>query len=580
MIAVYIDSRITSFRNEIKYSFDFIFKTLGYEIKHISHSRELDRNDIVFYYSDVYPTEAEMYNFGRDKILFYIPMEAILYDVNNTNLSLFRSIKREINLSVKIPIFSKNELKLPAKIFRDKTYFCVNFYFDIIGNIFFNLSDVEGFKSCDKDSLGRAPDDCYTFREYMDIPYLNMLVWLIEQLIDDSMKKKPGFFLLKKEYWPKAEPFAFALTHNIDSVQKWSFSTLLKSSFSDLLLFYYPRYVWKNTISRIRYLTTNLEEYWSFDKIREIIQKHKISSTCFVGTEKADNEDVDYTLADIDVLNEVKELQRSGVEVALLASVRSIHDDVLDKQRKQISIATKQEEIGVRQNNYCYNHELSAEFQNKAGVFYDSTHVLLDKPGFKNGIGFPYYSYPIYRHSDDNTLPSFIRGKILEFPVQFDDDHLIDSPLKKQGLEKAKASIDSLFDNIEPCNGIIVSEFSHSNFVEIDYELDLINYTIESVKKRSGYIDSLRNLAKWWKTRESVIINESQRGIFIYFPKRLEHFTVKLLGTYLVNEIAGIKAELKGNQIYFSDIKPDTTVEIKLVKDRSSEIDSAPEKEF
>jgi len=580
MIAVYIDNRITSFKNEIKYSFDFIFKTLGYEIKHITHSRELDRNDIVFYYSDIYPTEAEMYEFGRDKILFYIPMEAILYDLNNTNLSLFRSIKREINLSVKIPVFSKNELKLPARIFRDKTYFCVNFYFDIIGNIFFHLSDVEGFKSCEKDSLGRASDDCYTFREYMDIPYVNMLVWLIEQLIEDSMNKKPDFFLLKKEYWPQAEPFAFALTHNIDSVQKWKLSSLLKSSFSDLLLFYYPKYVWKNTMSRLKYLSTNLEEYWNFDKIREIVQKHQISSTCFLGTERTHNDDVDYTLADEDLLHEVTELQKSGVEVALLASVRSTHDDVLDKQRKQISIATKKEEIGVRQNNYCYNHELSAEFQNKAGVFYDSTHVLQDKPGFKNGIGFPFYSYPIYRHSKDSSLPSFIRGKILEFPVQFDDDHLIVSPLKMKGVEKAKLAIDSLLDNIKPCNGIIVSEFSHSNFVEIDYEQELIDYAIETVMKRAGYIDNLRNLAKWWKTRESVIINESQRGIFLYFPKRLEHFTVKLLGSFRIKDIVGIKADLRGNLIYFSDIKPDTTAEIKLVKDESAELKSSHEKEF
>lgn len=580
MIAVYIDNRITSFRNEIKYSFDFIFKTLGYEIKHISSSYELDRNDIVFFYSDSYPTEAEMYKFGRDKILFYIPMEAILYDINNTNLSLFRSIKREINLSVKIPIFSKNEIKLPAKIFHDKTYFCVNFYFDIIGNIFFHLSDVEGFKSCDKDSLGRAPDDCYTFREYMDIPYVNMLVWLIEQLLEDSLTKKPGFFLMKKEYWPKAEPFAFALTHNIDSVQKWTFKTLLKTSFSDLLLFYYPKYVWKNSISRLKYLTTNFEEYWNFDKIREIVKKHSISSTCFVGTERSHKEDVDYTLADTDFLNETKELQKSGIEIALLASVRTIHDDVLDKQRKQISIATRKEEIGVRQNNYCYNHELSAEFQNKAGVFYDSSHVLLDKPGFKNGIGFPFYSYPIYRHSTENSLPSFIRGKILELPVQFDDDHLIDSPLKIRGLEEAKASLDGLFNSIESCNGIIVSEFSHSNLVEIDYDLELINYVIETVKQRSGYIDNLRNLAKWWKNRESVIINESLRGIFLYFPKRLDHFTVKLLGSYRIKDIVGIKYELKGDQIYFADIKPDTTVEIKLIKEEIADLVSATEKEF
>jgi len=580
MIAVYIDSRITSFRNEIKYSFDFIFKTLGYEIKHISSSRELNRNDIVFYYSDIAPTEADMYGFGRDKILFYIPMEAILYDINNTSLSLFRSIKREIKLSHKIPVFSKNELKLPAQIFRDEIYFFVNFYFDIIGNIFFHLSDVEGFNSCDKDALERASDDCYTFREYMDIPYVNMLIWLIEQLLEDSLNKKPGFFLLKKEFWPKGESFAFALTHNIDSVQKWKFTSLIKSSFADLLLFYYPKYVWKNSISRIKYLTTNLEEYWNFDIIREIVAKHKITSTSFVGTEKSHKEDVDYTLADSDIMSEVKDLLKSGVEVALLASVRSIHDDVLDKQRKQLSIATKKEEIGVRQNNYCYNHELSAEFQNKAGVFYDNSHVLLDKPGFKNGIGFPFYSFPIYRHSQDNSLPAFIRGKILEIPVQFDADHLIDSPLKMKSLDQAKTIIDNLLEGVEICNGVFVSEFSNTNLSDIEYSRDLIDYCITKVKSKNGYIDNLRGLASWWKSRESVIINESQRGIFLYFPKRVENFTVKLNGTFSIQEVLGINAEIREDRIFFSDVKPDTTVEIKLIKNSKTKPEIAKAKEF
>jgi len=580
MIAVYIDSRITSFKNEIKYSFDFVFKTLGYEIKHISSSREINRNDIVFYYSDTPPSEAFMYEFGRDKIFFYIPMEAVLYDINNTNLSLFRSIKREIKLSHKIPVFSKNEVKLPAKIFHDELYFFVNFYFDIIGNVFFHLSDVEGFKSCEKDSLERASDDCYTFREYMDIPYVNMLVWLVEQLIEDSMTRKPGFFLLKKEYWPKAEPFAFALTHNVDTVQKWSFTYLLKSCFTDLLLFYYPRYVWRNTVSRLKYLTTNLEEYWNFDVIRELSMKHKIKSTCFVGTEKSHKEDVDYTLADLDVLDEVKELQKSGVEVGLLASVRTTHDDVLDKQRKQISIATRKEEIGVRQNNYCYNHELSAEFQNKAGVFYDSSHVLLDKPGFKNGIGFPFYSFPIYRHSQDNPLPAFIRGKILELPVQFDADHLIDSPIKMKNQEKARSIIDNLINGVEICNGVFISEFSNSNLSDIDYCSELIDYSIKKVKEKSGYIDSLRNLANWWKNRESVIINESQRGIFLYFPKRLGDFAVKLNGSYTILEVIGITSEIRDNRLFFTDIKPDTTVEIKLRKNPVSPQEPTSTKEF
>ncbi len=250
-----------------------------------------------------------------------------------------------------------------------------------------------------------------------------------------------------------------------------------------------------------------------------------------------------------------------------------MREDVLDKQRKQISIISDEEEVGVRQNQYCYNHELTAEFQNKAGVLYDSTHVLQDKPGFKNGIGFPYYNYPIYRHKNSDVLQPFIRSKILEIPLQFDDDHLVISKMKNYSFEYAKEQVDKLMENIVLFNGLLVSEFSNSNFAEIEYEAELIDYFINSVKEKKGYITNLRNLAKWWKNREAVIVNESQKGIFLYFSKRVENFTVRVFGSFEISKVIGIKAEIVKDLIYFNQIKPDTTVEIKLTpKSNQSEI--------
>ena len=40
MIAVYIDNALERYSHEIKYTFDFIFSTLGYEFKYINRIRQ------------------------------------------------------------------------------------------------------------------------------------------------------------------------------------------------------------------------------------------------------------------------------------------------------------------------------------------------------------------------------------------------------------------------------------------------------------------------------------------------------------------------------------------------------------
>ena len=74
MIAIYVDNKLKRFDNKIKFTFDFIFNTLGYEFKYIHKLDQLQQNDILFYYGLIEPTIKEAYILAMDKILFFIPV--------------------------------------------------------------------------------------------------------------------------------------------------------------------------------------------------------------------------------------------------------------------------------------------------------------------------------------------------------------------------------------------------------------------------------------------------------------------------------------------------------------------------
>ncbi len=47
MIAIYVDSKLTKFEKKVKYTFDFIFNTLGYEFKYIQKLDQLQQNALL-----------------------------------------------------------------------------------------------------------------------------------------------------------------------------------------------------------------------------------------------------------------------------------------------------------------------------------------------------------------------------------------------------------------------------------------------------------------------------------------------------------------------------------------------------
>jgi len=187
MIAIYVDSKLKRFENKIKFTFDFIFNTLGYEFKYIHKLDQLQQNDILFYYGLIEPTIEEAYILAMDRILFYIPVLSELLQPNKLTLEKIKENTEIIKLKRKVPIISDKEIKVPIHYYHKDDLFYGIYKFDIIGNILFNLESSIGIEGVKRDDHGWLSDEDVPFIEFHQEPYINMLLWLIERCIKDSL---------------------------------------------------------------------------------------------------------------------------------------------------------------------------------------------------------------------------------------------------------------------------------------------------------------------------------------------------------------------------------------------------------
>jgi hypothetical protein len=590
VIAIFIDHKLQRYENQIKFAFNFIFRTLGYEYKFASNQKEIGKHDIVFYYAETELSDKGKLQLGKDRLLCFIPCFKELLIPGKIPKTKLREYTQQINIGDPLPIICDWQFRNPIIYLKNEQVFYVKFHFDLLANVFFNLCNYETVNA-ERDSLGRIPDSEYLHHDFFYYPYVNAMLWFIEQVLKDAVTRSGRCFLTKKEMWPAAQDYGFAVSHQLDRLQKWTVGRFFKSFFKDLLLIIHVKYVCKNLYSKLKYILTNIEEYWNFDEIEEIENETEFKSTFFLGSEHENEYDVDYDLDDRDLLEELERIEKQNKEIALLGSYQSAKSDILSHQKHSISQLINKHKIGIRQICFRYFPEFTAEYHYKHSFFYDSSQTLLTRPGFKCGIALPYHPYAVNDATELIPKLALVRDTILELPLAFRASSLKKSPFSIIEKQEAKKLFNHTIKGVKQYGGFYSMDFTCADFAEIDYLKGFYSEILQQVDKDNCYKATYKQIADWWKKRENVQITDSKDDIIIHFPDHLPEFVLTIVGNNSFDsvendknredenqiflpyydkqntfEFNGTKVKFAKDRIFFSEIKPDTRLRIKLSK--------------
>ncbi len=551
MIAICIDYKLSRFQREIKHAFNHIFQSLGYGYRFITDAEKLKPNDIFLIYGFNEPTIEELSTLAKHYITFFIPCDADLYDPRAYSADRLRRSLREVKLISVTPVISARKFDYPAENYNEEDIHAGKINFDLVGNVFLHLSFLE--ESTDAGSMvnGFYPDAASAFYQFREIPIVDNLLWLVDSMIKEHCRAK-GNPITQKLFWPGAQQAAVLLSHSIDDLQKWDLSSLILSIPDDLAMFFTLKWkqLWHTISGKLKYLFTNFELFWNFEEFRKLEHESHCRSTYFIATEASG--EIDYSLDDPDLQEEIQQIIRQGNEIGLLGTHEKLNrDDFLT--RKQILLhQLNKDQIGVRQLGYKTNATIREIFNKITPGFSQST-AFDDAPGFKYGMSLPWQPWSSGNPTSYTELPTLYRNTHLKL-----SKHLL------LQLDDAKLQLKKLFHQCTRVHGIFSLDFSIASYSEIHYCNKLYAYILALIKSSETWLCTASELSTWWEKRKRITIEEGQYEISVFFPDDLENFVLSIHGDPKIVEVEAQNAKIDGNTIRFNGIKADSFAVIRL----------------
>jgi hypothetical protein len=551
MISIFIDYKLERFKHEIKHAFSFIFQTLGYGYSFISDTGQLKDYDILFIYGYADPTIEELKGIARHFITIFIQSDPDLFDPKACTTDKIRKGLKTIKLLSQTPVISTRSFAFPAENYSESGVHAGKINFDLIGNVFFHLANLESQIDRTRDHDGCYPDESSQLNAHRETPYVDNLLWLIDSMIKEHTRAK-GVHITQKQYWPEGQEGAALLSHSVDNLQKWNYSELFLSIGSDLAMLFSLN--WKPLFhsigSKLRFLFTNVELYWNFEEYRELEEASGYRSTFYIAPEKDDL--INYNLDDADLQEEIQQLTRAGHEVGLLLSPEKPTRDQF-VTRKQIMLhQLRKDQIGIRQLHYRTSDALR-DLHNKLGPSYSQSTARREAPGYINGLSVPYQPWS-----------GGLKSSCWELPTIYHDGHLRLGRFKTLQLETAKHVLKRTYQSTMRTRGVFGMDLSLASYADIPYVKKLYAYALALIKAGKTWVPTAAELTSWWEKRNRVTIEESEHEISVYFPDDLEHFTLQILNEDRIREVEGLPARAEGNLVRFTDIPAGSIAVIRL----------------
>lgn len=538
MIKLLIDKNLDDNFDKIHYCLNFIFESIGCHATIIKTMDEINKKDIVICYTKKLLGQKEKFQLiemSDSKNILFISAYIPLYNSIMLNKKSLMKLKKEYHsiyvLSEKIPSVKKQKSDYTSTI---------NYNFDIIGNIYFHLSQSENKILLAKNKF--EDKNLLFFNELKEFPFLNKLIKLFELDIISSLPK--DCFFVKKHLWPKGEDYAMCISATVNKLYKF------KNSFKELFKIFFMFFVSpaKAIKQYFNYLFSKYEEYWNFYLFKNLL------ITYFFGL--GDDKNLDYSIKDEEIVKIIEELSLSdNHDISIFLDKKS--DYILDKRDIKNSEKNKLNIGGMG---------LRTEKLGTGSFFEDFLYCqgrgFQKNNGFKSGIALPYFNYSLNKS----------RKQILMIPDIFNTQNLRKSTFSSQSYSKVLKSFETIVANIKKTNGIVCFNFNFSDLYEIGYSKKLLTKCVEQNKKDNIFFNTIKGLTSWWLQRDELNVRELYDAVEIISPKFVKNVCFEIFGNYRIKKITGCRGSITENKVVLSNVKRYAKIVIHLKKQIKSEI--------
>jgi len=322
---------------------------------------------------------------------------------------------------------------------------------DIIASIFFMITRYEEYIQLEmKDEHQRFPaEESIAYKEgFLMRPivneYIELLFYLIKKLNPDigiSKRKFEVFMTHDVDHLLMYDNFPIKRL-TCDLIRKKSFNLFIKS----LICFLKGKWHYRKDYKK--------DPYWLF---HYFLKEEKGVKNVFYfmsgGTFKWEKE---YNIKDKKVLELIKELQDSKVEIGLHGSYYSFNNKSrLKKEKKILDNILGIKKYGIRQHYLKFDIKKTLQIQNELDFKYDTTCGYSKHEGFRFGICCPFRVYDLER---DKALD------LIEIPLIVMDVTLKDH--RKLTIDEAIKVIQNLKNVCQKHNGVFTTLWHNSFFYE------------------------------------------------------------------------------------------------------------------
>ncbi|HPS38904.1 MAG TPA: hypothetical protein PL124_05765 [Candidatus Cloacimonadota bacterium] len=551
MIAILTDQKLEHLQKEIRFTFEFIFGSLGYEHKFIDDLEKLRTSDILVIYGFNEPTVEDLRTLARRFVTLFIPADAELFDPKVLSADKLRKNLREVKLLSLTPVLSARKFDYAAHNISDEETNAGKISFDLVGNVFFHLAGLDEKVSRAQSTESREAGS--VFFKYRETPYVDNLLWLMDSMIKEHSRAR-GQYIVQKQYWPQGQEAAVILTHSVDDLQKWDLASMILSIADDFLMLISMNWqqLWHTTVGKFKYLFTNYELNWNFDEFRRLEHDAGMKSTFFIATHSCD--DIDYNLDDADLQEEIRSTLASGNEVGFLMTSDKRNRDIQLTRKQVLLHQLKQDSVGVRQFGYEPDDELQ-EIRQTISPLYSMSTARQENPGYPRGIGIPYFPWLKTGKAEYQEIPTLFRDSFLKV-----------SKHKIVQLDDAKTLIKKFYQAALRTRGIFSQDFRIASFTDLHHCAKLYPYILAMTKTNKTWVATAMELSKWWQARSKVVIDEGEYEFSVFFPVDMDSFTLTLNGDYKIVETDGPSVKVDGNHIRYTGVKAETVSIVRLQK--------------